>query len=191
MSHRPRRTHLDEQAWAARSHLLASTTPEFDTHAALRGIEDRLRQRRWRCPLALTLAVLLPCGMLLSLHLAQRSHVRQASAAVAMQTLPPRPAQPSAQQALDVGRGGTPSSGPHAPAARHGKQPADPLTQDSLPPPQIGAVLLWHDDWDQQLADAQEMLLALQQSWHSTPDAAAALKVKLDGLEADLAENTL
>jgi hypothetical protein len=182
--HRPHCREWDQETWAAWAALLAESTPPFDADAALRGIECRIRQRRVRRLAAAAACLLLPCGVLLAMYLGSMQR--------------PQPKGSTIGSASD----GTPSTGEVV--AAEAAPPGSPLRPgrggptatasnraglNDSPPAVLHAP--WEDDWEQRLAEAQEMLLSVEQSWRRAPDRAAALKVKLDGLEADMAESTL
>ncbi len=190
---RPYNSDLDGETWAALAHLLAAAAPAFDATAALHGIESRLRQRCMRRVVAACIAIILPSSVLATMYMAERVRPRQVAAAGESGTGGGLLAQTglgagqASGQMASKERTAVAGTAPVAGAQQAVMQVAKEDVMDVRGAPR----LLWDDDWDQHLAETQEMLFSVEQSWRRAPDAAAALKHKLDGLEAELAEGTL
>lgn len=192
-SKRPLHSDLDCDAWAALAHLLAAAAPDFDARAALCGIENRLRQRRVRRAVVLCVVMFAPSSVLVTMHMAERVRPRQVAAAgesalggdLLVQT--GLGAGPASDQIARKERAAVAGTSPVAGGQQAVMQVAKEGVVDGWGTPR----LLWDDDWDERLAETQEMLLSVEQSWRRAPDAAAALKHELDGLEVELANDTL
>lgn len=194
---RPCNSDLDCETWAALAHLLAAAAPDFDAKAALRGIEKRLRQRRLRRVAAVCVAMLLASSVLGTIYMADYmpERVRPQQLAVADES--------AVEVGLlaQTGLGAAQASGQIASNERSVSAGASPVAgaqravesaaKQGLVEGLGGARSMWDDDWDQRVAETQEMLLSVEQTWRRAPDTVAAMKHKLDTLEAELAEDTL
>ncbi|HEV3003065.1 MAG TPA: hypothetical protein VGX78_01325 [Pirellulales bacterium] len=167
------------EAWAALGQLLnAAQTPLNEAafvDAVCMRLSQRRRQVRWKV-LALAASVLAVVGATW-MGVSGWIGVNGNRAPVAV--LPPGKGSPLAK-ALPRGNARPTQELVHETDATQTELTIDPL-------PSAG----WNDDWDDELALAQEQVLATRESWRRPADRLAAVRERMDELEAEFGGGAL